>query len=64
MEDEVIKMEVVNPHAAGIDVGSRSHWVAVGQKEEDVREYGVFNDDLFSFTTDRQKIDLAKREAI
>ena len=29
MEDEVIKMEVVNPQAAGIDVGSRSHWVAV-----------------------------------
>ena len=48
MEDEVIKMEVVNPQAAGIDVGSRSHWVAVGQREEDVREYGVFNDDLFS----------------
>ena len=48
MEDEVIKMEVVNPQAAGIDVGSRSHWVAIGQREEDVREYGVFNDDLFS----------------
>ncbi|MDX9697258.1 MAG: transposase [Bacteroidales bacterium] len=48
MEDEVIKMEVVNPQAAGIDVGSRSHWVAVGQREEDVREFGVFNDDLFS----------------
>ena len=48
MEDKVIKMEVVNPGAAGIDVGSRSHWVAVGQREEDVREYGVFNDDLFS----------------
>ena len=48
MEDEVIKMEVVNPQAAGIDVGSRSHWVAVGQLEENVREYGVFNDDLFS----------------
>ena len=38
MEDEVIKMEVVNPQAAGIDVGSRSHWVAIGQREEDVRE--------------------------
>ena len=44
MEDEVIKMEVVNPQAAGIDVGSRSHWVAIGQREEDVREYGVFNE--------------------
>lgn len=41
-------MEVVNPYAAGIDVGSRSHWVAVGQLEQDVREYGVFNQDLFA----------------
>lgn len=40
-------MEIVNPHAAGIDVGSRSHWVAVGQQEKDVREFGVFNQDLF-----------------
>jgi len=40
-------MEVVNPQAAGIDVGSRSHWVAVGQGEQDVREFGVYNQDLF-----------------
>ena len=47
MEEERISMEVVNPQAGGIDVGSRSHWVAVGQKEEEVREFGVFNKDLF-----------------
>jgi transposase len=47
MEQESISMEVVNPQAAGIDVGSRSHWVAVGQTEQDVREFGVFNQDLF-----------------
>lgn len=47
MEDSVISMEIVNPQAAGIDVGSRSHWVAVGQQEQDVREFGVFNEDLF-----------------
>ena len=41
-------MQVVNPQAAGVDVGSRSHWVAVGQSEKDVREYGVFNQDLFA----------------
>lgn len=41
-------MEVVNPQAAGIDVGSRSHWVAVGQSEQDVREFRVFNQDLFA----------------
>lgn len=48
MEQDSISMEVVNPHAAGIDVGSRSHWVAVGQHEQDVGEFGVFNQDLFS----------------
>ncbi|HLP35190.1 MAG TPA: IS110 family transposase [Amoebophilaceae bacterium] len=47
MEGKKISMEIVNPNAAGVDVGSRSHWVAVGQHEEDVREYGVFNQDLF-----------------
>lgn len=43
-----ISMEMVNPHAAGIDVGSRSHFVAVGQEKEDVREFGVYNGDLQS----------------
>lgn len=47
MEQSSIVMEVVNPQAAGIDVGSRSHWVAVGQSEQDVREFGVYNQDLF-----------------
>jgi len=46
MEEE-ISMEIVNPYAAGIDIGSRSHWVAVGQREKDIREFGVFNQDLF-----------------
>lgn len=48
MEKEKVSMEVVNPHAAGIDVGSRSHWVAVGQTDADIREFGVYNEDLFS----------------
>ena len=39
-------MEIVNSHAAGIDVGSRSHFVAIGQDKEDVREFGVYNEDL------------------
>ncbi len=51
-------MEIVNPHAAGIDIGSRSHWVAVGQSELDVRELGVFNQDLFALADwlDERKI--------
>lgn len=27
-------MEIVHPHAAGIDVGSRSHYVAIGQTKK------------------------------
>jgi transposase len=42
-----VSMEIVNSQAAGIDVGSRSHWVAIGQQEKDVREFGVFNQNLF-----------------
>jgi len=48
MEEKAIPMEIVNPHAAGIDIGSRSHWVAIGQGEQDVCEFGVFNEDLFA----------------
>jgi transposase len=40
-----IKMPIVNPHSAGIDVGSRSHYVAVGQGAEDVKEFGVYSSD-------------------
>jgi transposase len=43
-----ITMEIVNPYAAGIDVGSRSHWVAVGQQPEDIKEFGVYNEDLLA----------------
>lgn len=51
MVDKSISMEVVNLNAAGIDIGSRSHWVAVGQQEKDVKEFGVFNEDLLAMAT-------------
>ena len=38
-------MNIVNPHAAGIDVGSRSHFIAVGQESNDVKEFGVYTKD-------------------
>lgn len=41
-----IQMDIINPNSAGIDVGSKSHFVAVGQGAEDVREFGVYADDL------------------
>ena len=34
-----LEMEIVNHNAAGIDVGSRSHYVAVSQALEDVKEF-------------------------
>jgi transposase len=43
-----VPMEIVNPYAAGIDIGSRSHWVSVGQSETEIREFGVYNEDLKS----------------
>jgi transposase len=43
-------MEIIHPNAAGIDVGSRSHYVAIGQGREDVREFGVYNEDLAALT--------------
>src|SRR5678816_1923502 len=40
-----ISMSVVNPYAAGIDVGSRRHYVAVGQEPGDVRSFNVYTKD-------------------
>ena len=39
-------MDIIHAHAAGIDVGSRSHYVATGQGKEDVKEFGVYTQDL------------------
>lgn len=45
-------LEHINAYAAGIDVGSRSHFVAVpvGVDEEPVREFSTFTDDLERLT--------------
>ena len=48
MKNEKMALDVVNPQAAGIDVGSRSHYVAIGQRDEDVKEFGVYNEDLIA----------------
>ena len=41
-------LQHINPHAAGIDVGGRSYFVAVpeGSCEQPVREFSSFTDDL------------------
>jgi transposase len=40
--------ELINPNAAGIDIGSREHWVCVpaGRTEKNVRPFGTFTSDL------------------
>lgn len=41
-----MKMPIINPNAAGIDIGSRFHVVSIGQGSDDVKTFGVFTDDL------------------
>jgi len=41
-----MELDIINQDAAGIDVGSRSHYAAVGQSLEDVKEFGVYAEDL------------------
>ena len=40
--------DIINPDAAGVDLGSAEHWVAVppGRDQESVRCFGVFTSDL------------------
>jgi len=46
MTKKKMELDIINPNCAGIDVGSKSHFVAVGQALEDVKEFGVYADDL------------------
>jgi transposase len=46
MKKKSLSMEVINRYAAGIDVGSRFHYVAIGQNPKQVRKFGVYNEDL------------------
>ena len=45
MAQKELSLQIVNPHAAGIDVGSRSYFVATGQDAGSVREFGVYTKD-------------------
>lgn len=44
-KEKSIAMPVINEHAAGIDVGSKTHYVATGQSEEDVCKFKVYSKD-------------------
>ncbi len=41
-----VSFSIRYPNSAGIDVGSKSHYVAIGQSKNDVKEFGVYNEDL------------------
>ncbi|TYR37476.1 IS110 family transposase [Sphingobacterium phlebotomi] len=45
MKKNTISLQIVNPGAAGIDVGSRTHVVAVDQNVENVCSFGVYTKD-------------------
>jgi len=51
--EKMISMPVVNPHAAGIDIGSKSHFVCVSQ--DNVKEFGAFTSDLYDIVNHLQK---------
>jgi len=38
---KTVSMTLVNAHAAGIDIGSKSHYVAIGQGPDDIKEFSV-----------------------
>ena len=42
--------DLVNPHAAGIDAGSKEHWASVPEDRDanPVRKFGVFTEDLYA----------------
>lgn len=48
MKTNTLALPIVNPHAAGIDVGSRSLFVSIDQNSENVKEFGVYTKDHIS----------------
>jgi transposase len=42
---KALPLPIINLHAAGIDVGSRTHFVAIDQNKENVRSFGIYTKD-------------------
>lgn len=51
MKTSTLSLPIVNPNAAGIDIGSRSHFVAIDQNCDNVKEFGVYTKDHISLIT-------------
>jgi transposase len=47
-QKKVVEFAMLNPDAAGVDIGSKEHWVAVpeGKDEQPIRRFGSFTEDL------------------
>jgi transposase len=45
MKENELSMKIIHPYAAGIDIGSKTHWVAVDQVPGNVKEFGVYTRD-------------------
>ena len=43
-------MPVINPKVAGMDVGSREHYVGIGQGKNHVNKFVVYTEDLRELT--------------
>lgn len=50
-KQDYAKMPILHGQAAGIDVGSRQHYVAIGQGKEHVKTFGVYTEDLVALCT-------------
>jgi len=42
---KTVKFDLLNPNAAGIDVGSKNNWACIASDIESPREFGVFTED-------------------
>ena len=43
MNEDFEKMPILNLNAAGVDVGSKSHFAAIGQGQGQFKEFGVYS---------------------
>ena len=46
MAKRSVQFSVVNPFAAGVDVGSKSHFASIGKSDGCIREFSVLTDEL------------------
>jgi hypothetical protein len=65
LQSENPGLEVVHPHAAGIDVGNSAHYVAVRPDcdPEPVRRFECFTADLQGFSDEDQQVAMKRDES-